>query len=155
MLQERVTIPARSEIDVPTKVTCRPWKESKTDIQWGTENVTIKSGQYVSRTLLANDRLSDVPVRVINARSEPIHLNAGIIVTDVQADIVVDNQLPDDNYVKKVCSAKQENEMSKAAPEFIDEMVVEIHNNCFLHESTVMALKSLLIKYQDLYSKLE
>jgi len=123
MLQERVTIPARSEIDVPTKVTCRPWKESKTDIQWGTENVTIKSGQYVSRTLLANDRLSDVPVRVINVRSEPVHLNAGIIIADVQAVTVIENQLAEDSHVKKVCSTKQENEMSKEIPIFIEEMI--------------------------------
>jgi len=81
-LQHDITVPARSEIDLPIKVICRPWKESPTDLEWSSENAII-SGVYVSRTLLPKDRLSDVPVRVINVQSEPVHLTAGTVIANV------------------------------------------------------------------------
>ena len=35
-LQEHVVIPARAEVDLPTRVVCKSWRESESDIQWGT-----------------------------------------------------------------------------------------------------------------------
>jgi len=83
-LQENTMIPARSEMDIKTKVICRPWKGDRTDIHWGTEPNTIRTGVHVSRTLIPNDRLYDIPVRVINVTSEPIMLSVGTQVANLQ-----------------------------------------------------------------------
>jgi len=71
-------------MDVVTRVICKPWKEGKTDVQWGTEPSTIVPGVHVSMTLITRDRLCDVPVRVINVLSGPSVVNAGATVADLQ-----------------------------------------------------------------------
>ena len=82
-LQEQVTIPARSEMDLPTRIVCRPWKENENDLQWGTEPNTMTKGVHVSRTIIPEDRLCDIPVRVMNVSNEPIQLSVGMTVANL------------------------------------------------------------------------
>ena len=97
ILEKSVLVPPRSEMDIPSKVLCRPWAESPNDLYWSTESTTLKPGLHVSRTLLPNDIMSDVPVRVINVRSESIQLSAGTVVADVQPVHVIENQSAEDS----------------------------------------------------------
>jgi hypothetical protein len=73
----------------------------------GTENATI-SGVYVSRALLPRERLSNVPVRVINVKCEPVHLLAGTVIANVQAVTVMDEERAEDETTVKVRQVTQE-----------------------------------------------
>ena len=151
-LQHDITVPARSEMDLPTKVICRPWKESPTDLEWGTENAKI-SGVYVSRTLLPRERLSDVPVRVINVKCEPVHLLAGTVIANVQAVTVMDEERAEDETTVKVRQVTQKDDVGENTLDFVEKLIEDVH--CSSPESTVLALRSLLTKYQDVFSTLE
>jgi len=46
-LQQDTVIPPRSQMDVVTRFICKPWKEGKTDVQWGYR--TYYDGAWSSR----------------------------------------------------------------------------------------------------------
>ncbi len=73
-LEEPVSIPPRSEMDISTRVMCRPWKEDKNDVQWSTVPTTIATGVHVSRTVIPGNRLYNIPVRVMNTTKEEVIL---------------------------------------------------------------------------------
>jgi transposase InsO family protein/predicted aspartyl protease len=153
-LQENVNIPARSEIDLPTKVICRTWKEAEADTQWGTEPTTVKKGVHVSRTLIPNDRLCDIPIRVVNVTTEPIQLSAGSTVANLQPVTVMAALPKSDEATKKIRMTRQDEEtMSKEIPKFIEALIEDVHPST--PESIVSKLVDLLMAYQDVFSKSE
>ena len=100
-VQEDTVVPPRSEIDLMTRVICRPSKESATDMYWGTELTTVVPGVHVSRTLIPTDRLCDVPVRVVNVLTEPVLLTAGTTVADVQPVTIIGSVSADHTSMKR------------------------------------------------------
>jgi len=78
-----------SEIDLPTKVICRPWKDNKLDAQWATEPTNLTNGIHGSRTLLPSERFNDIPVRVVNVLSKPVAHEAGMLVANLQPTEVI------------------------------------------------------------------
>src|SRR5664279_943815 len=157
-LQDDTVIPGRSEMNVATRVICRPWKEVTSDCQWGTEPTTMLPGVHVSRTLIPSDRLDDVLVRVVNVLSEPVTFLAGTVVAELQPVEVIDAMF--EESATSVIEAREEethtklpNEDDDGVPEFVRTLVDGVHPS--LPESTVLALESLLLRYQDIFSKSE
>jgi len=108
---------------------------------WGTEASTVQDGVHVSRTVIPDDRLTDIPVRVINVNNEPIHLVAGAVLSDLQAIEIVANI---ESKSKSVGEEK---------PVFIEKLMSDVHDS--VPESLTVALKNILLSYQDVFSKSE
>jgi len=91
VLQNNVTIPARSEANVSTKEILRNLSDSccNGNSSWSTEPRSVTSGVHVSRTVIPSDRLVDIPVRVMNARKESVIMKAGASIADVHPVTVV------------------------------------------------------------------
>jgi len=84
VLQEDVVIPARSEAVLPTQIQFQRLSETYSDEDWSTEVSSVQDGLFVSRTLVPRDTWSDVPVRVMNVKKEPMSLATGTIIADLQ-----------------------------------------------------------------------
>jgi len=67
-----VSIPARSEMDVNTNIICRFWTEGNHVTQWSTEPTTVRSGVHVSGTVIPENRLNEIPVRIMNTTNEEV-----------------------------------------------------------------------------------
>ena len=85
VLQGDVVIPSRTEVDLPTAVVVRRLSDDvgKGGLDWGTEPRPLVPGVHVSRTVIPGDRLSSIPVRAMNVRSEDVVLKAGTAVSDL------------------------------------------------------------------------
>ena len=85
ILQQDCVVPPRSEVDVPTCVVyndlSQRYPEGMTQ-QWTTQAHAARSGLQVSRTLMP-DADEDVPVRVLNIRQQPITLQTGTVISDL------------------------------------------------------------------------
>jgi RNase H-like domain found in reverse transcriptase/Reverse transcriptase (RNA-dependent DNA polymerase)/Zinc knuckle len=140
-LQEQVTIPARSEMDLPTRIVCRPWKENENDLQWGTEPNTMTKGVHVSRTIIPEDRLCDIPVRVMNVSNEPIQLSVGMTVANLHPVSVLET----------ATLQTREGNNDEEVPSFLEKLLNDVHPS--LNEETIQTLKDILMSYQDVFSK--
>ena len=76
VLQETVTVPARSEAVVPTQVQFHRLPV--------TEPVHLQHGLHVSRTLIPKGTWTDVPVRIMNVEKRPLPLKPGTVIADLQ-----------------------------------------------------------------------
>jgi transposase InsO family protein len=148
-LQEDTIVPARSEIDLPTKVVCCSWKEKGSDTHWGTEAAVMQKGVYVSRTLIPCDHFRDIPVRAINVTKEPVHLSAGRRVAELHTVIICKPKQDLDEITLKSC-ATMENAGTMKTPEFIEKLIEGVHPS--LSESAIASLRELLVNYQDVFS---
>ena len=87
VLAEDVVVPARSQLDINTKVVFSGLNVDNGPLnlsydveeQWGTESHEIKSGLLVARTLLPN-RAEGLPVRVMNVNDEPVGLYKDTVI---------------------------------------------------------------------------
>ena len=109
-LQESVIIPAKSEMNLPARVICRPWKEDMTDTYWGTEPTTIVKGVHVSGTIIPVDRLYNIPVRVVNVTAKSIHLAAGISIANLHPITIVEDLESAVKFVNRVRAVRQGDE---------------------------------------------
>ena len=84
MIQEPVTIPARSEVDVPTMVIFHNMSAVKLsdDGVWMSEASDIGEGIQSARTLTPQ-RAKDVPIRMMNVMDTDIHLSRRTAVSDM------------------------------------------------------------------------
>ena len=62
----------------------------RTDLQWGTEPNTMTKGVHASKTIIPEDRLCDIPVRVMDVSNEPIQLSMGMTVVNLHPVSVLD-----------------------------------------------------------------
>ena len=78
-LQTDAVIPSRSEVDLPTSVVMRRLSDKVNvhDAEWGTEPGSVVPGVHISRTLIPGDQLVNIPIRVMNVRSEDVVMKAG------------------------------------------------------------------------------
>jgi len=79
VLQEGVSVPARFETILPTKVQFRKLPNATSQVDWSTELAQIKSGVHVSRTLVPRDVWTNVPVRILNTNNEAVFLEPELL----------------------------------------------------------------------------
>ena len=90
ILQEEVTIPAGSELDLPTFAQYSDFKAPADDeTSWITGAREMRPGIRVSRTIVP-DRSEDIPVRVVNLNKGAVTLQAGTLVSDLEPVEVCD-----------------------------------------------------------------
>jgi hypothetical protein len=104
------------------------------------------------------DSFNDVPVRVINVSHSSAKLASGIIIADLQPVEVVESclselptSLPSEETSAKVRGVTAQ--LDEEVPEFIQRMINGVHAS--LPETTILALQSLLVAYQDVFSRSE
>jgi hypothetical protein len=155
VLEDTTEIPARSEAILPTKIVFRPQKEAWQDEEWGTEPAMLAPGVHVSRTIVPNDRVSNIPVRVVNVLSEPVRLNSGLVVADLQPLSVVClviNEASLRNARESQPGDAQKSELvmgSEDSPQ-INQIIDAIDPS--LPEGIVIELRKLLHRYETVFS---
>lgn len=148
IVQEDTSIPARSEIDVPTKVQFHRLPMSVDDGDWGTEPSCVQAGLYVSRTLVPQGVWSDVPVRMMNVSEQPVTLNSGTPITDLQQlEVLSDISFKDSDLTQ----AKQIGNDNQQIPDFVKKLLDEVDDS--VPESTCLALEAILMEHVDVFSQ--
>ena len=145
ILQQNTEIPPRSEVVVPTKVQFQRLPTSSYDQDWSTEVSCVKDGLHVSRTLIPRNVWTDVPVRVMNVKGEPLSLESGTVIADLQQVEVVETE--------GQCELNQFQDDSELVPEYIQKLVDGVDGS--IPESSCLALRSILMKHADVFSKNE
>jgi len=148
VLQEDVTIPARSEVDLPTKVILSRLSGEQLieGVEWGTGAGSLGPGLHVSRAIIPSNRLTDIPVRVMNVRTEPISIKSGASVSDLHPATIVgpvqDNvSIPGHQVVE---------DRQQEVPQFLRSLVDGAHES--LDDDTRAALSDVLTEYADTFS---
>ena len=97
-------------------------------------------------------------MRVINVSHSSAKLASGIIIADLQPVEVVESclselptSLPSEETSAKVRGVTAQ--LDEEVPEFIQRMINGVHAS--LPETTILALQSLLVAYQDVFSRSE
>jgi len=140
MLEEDVVIPARSEARVPTKMQFRRIPNSLENTDWSTESLCVKEGIHVSRTLVPHDSWSNIPVRVMNVKKEPISLKCNTVMSTLQEVDVVGNEQ------QNISSEIQDGSTGKnVVPEFLQKMIDGVDPS--IPESTCLALEAILLRH--------
>jgi len=152
VLHGNVVIPSRSEVDLPTTVVLRRLTDDvHTDgVEWGTEPQLLVPGVHVSRTIISGNRLSDIPVRAMNVRSEDVVLKAGTNVADLNPVTVLSTfpTVPE----SQLMDGKPREEKDEV-PQFIRDLIEKVDGS--VPESTVQVLTEILLKHVDVFSKSE
>ena len=145
-LQEDVTIPARAEVDLPTKIILnRLSGEVLPDgVEWGSESGSMRPGLHVSRAIVPSNRLTDIPVRVMNVRSEPMFIKSGTAVANLHPVMVV-GSVPE-----KVPASKHKAVDRPEMPQFLKSLVDGAHYS--LEDDVRAALGDVLMEYADTFS---
>jgi len=115
--------------------------------QWDTEPTTLQKDVHVARTLLRQDRLQDVPVRVIHVTQDNVYLTAVRQIANLHTMEPIEPALMHSQDSMKIRSNKElaEDEI----PEFIKKLLVNDHPS--VPHETVVKLKMLLLKYLDVF----
>ena len=142
ILQQNTEIPPRSEVVVPTKVQFQRLPTASNDQDWSTEVSCAKDGLHVSRTLIPRNVWTNIPVRVMNVKSEPMSLESGTVIADLQQVEVVET--------KGQCGLNQFQDNSELIPEHIQKLVDGVDDS--IPESSCLALRSILMKHADVFS---
>ena len=146
VLQEDVMIPARVETNMSTKVIFRGSLADQSDPQWGTETKSLAPGLRVARTIVPNDRVNDIPIRVVNTSPEAITLKAGTTISNLVPLEIVERMAGD---VSTSTTTPPAVETSRT----IEEMISHVHES--LPGSSVIKLKEVLTEYNDIFSQSE
>ena len=148
MLQEDVVIPARSEMDLPTKVILnRLLGEMPTEgVEWGTEPGSPRPGLHVSRAIIPSSRLTDIPVRVMNVHTEPMFIKSGTTVSDLHPVTVVSPVQENVSIPRHQIMDGQKLEL----PQSLRSLVDGAHAS--LGDDVRAALGSILMEYADTFS---
>jgi len=78
VLAEDTVVPARSQVDVSTKLVydSLDFLPGNQQEVWGTESTRVKDGLLVARTIVP-DKIDDVPVRILNTTNAPVVVSKG------------------------------------------------------------------------------
>jgi len=134
-----VVIPPESQLDVSTKTvfnSVHTRKESQCTT-WSTEPVEVKEGLLVASTILPN-RVTKVPVRLMNTTSHPIKLVRGTVVTELNPVEPLEGAAP-------ICDKR----VQVTDESVVDEVMSTIP------EDTRKKLRGILTKYSSVFSKAE
>ena len=148
VLQEDVIIPARSQAIVPTKVQFRRLPTEFNDDDWSTELSHVKEGLHVSRTLIPRGSWTDVPVRIMNVKEEPISLKPGTVIVDLQQVEVVKEIVQLNSDATKV---KQVESDASSVPSYLQKLIDDADDS--IPKSARLALEAILMKHADVFSQ--
>jgi len=147
VLEDDVIIPARSEMIVPTKMQFRKMSGGVYEPDWSTESTCVKEGLHVSRTLVPRDVWTDIPVRVMNVKEEPMTLKANTVMSNLQEVEVVSKE-----EMKNTAKLEVKDVSDKeAVPEYLQKMIDSVDDS--IPESTCLALEAILLRYADVFSQ--
>jgi len=148
VLQENVIIPARSEAVVPTKVQFQRLPTELNNDDWSTELSHVIDGLHVSRTLIPRDAWTDIPVRIMNVKKQPISLQPGIVISDLQQVEVVKEATQSDSDEPKV---KQVDCDTHPVVSCLQKLIDGVDDS--IPESACLALEAILMKHMDVFSQ--
>jgi len=141
IVEDDVVVPPRSQCDLRTKaVFGRLPLEGARRGTWATEPHQLKEGLLVAGTLLP-DRVTDLPVRVLNVSNRPVSLHKRSTVSKLAA-VTTEGRL-----------GTAEDSFSPENNKIIEEMVSRVSPD--LPDSTKGHLRQLLRKYNHVFSKNE
>ena len=147
MLEEDVVVPARSETTVPTKMQFRRIPNSLENTDWSTESSCVKEGIHVSRTLVPHGSWSNIPVRIMNVKMEPVSLKSNTVVSTLQeVDVVGEERLDTSNETEVGSVGKDD-----VVPQFLQKMIDGVGPS--IPESTCLALEAILLRHVGVFSK--
>ena len=142
-VENDVTIPARSQMDISTKVLFKERPERMMNGYWGTESASIQPGVYSARTLIPADRVDNIPVRVINVNSSPVHLSSKTTISNLQPVSVEDISV----------NGEQQAGNQRDLPPLLRTLIDGVHDS--VPESIRLKLQSLLLKHMPAFSTSE
>jgi len=148
VLQEDAVVPAKSQVNVSTKVEVHKLPTLYDGADWGTEPSNVRAGLHVSRTLVPQNAWSDVSVRVMNVKTESVCLNAGTVIASLQPVEVVEEASSHDRNQTKV---KQVEDNPRSVPEYVQKLLDGVDGS--IPESACLALEAILVKHQDVFSQ--
>ena len=150
VLEEDTVVPARTEVNVATKVQFHRLPTSADDGDWGTEPSRVRGGLHVSRTLMPHNIWSNVPIRVMNVNEQPVVLKSGTHIADLQqVEVLNEDPVTDANSTK----VKQIDDSVRSVPDFIQKLVDGVDDS--IPESACLALEAILCEYSDVFSQEE
>jgi hypothetical protein len=156
ILQKEVTIPPRSQMDLPAKVIFNGRPDAEEAVDWATEPVYVAEGVYLARTLLPGKQFTDVPVRAVNMKTSPVTLPAGTHLSILHPSFVVtevskpEGGASHQGPTSRVTDTSPGKEQSVA---FIEQLVQTVHGS--VPSDVVSSLKQLLMRYADVFSTAE
>jgi len=148
VLTEDAVVPARSQVNVSTKVEVHKLPTLYDGADWGTEPSNVKAGLHVSQTLVPQNAWFDVPLRVMNVKTEPVRLNAGTVIASLQPVEVVEKASSHDKNQTKV---KQAEDDPRSVPEYVQKLLDGANGS--IPENACLALEAILVKHQDVFSQ--
>ena len=104
-------------------------------------------GVYVSRTAVPTDRLTDIPVRVMNVRKESFIVKAGVCLANLQPVSVIGSFHVEDRAEQKVKSSTS----SLKTPAFAQKLIHGVDTS--LRDSTRRVLMDILTQHADVFSQ--
>jgi len=147
VLQEGVTVPARCESILSTKVQFRKLPNATDQEDWSTELAQIKGGVHVSRTLVPRDAWTNVPVRILNTNNEAVFLEPELLVSDLQQ---VDVLCEMDSDTKTAVKAQRVESETIQVPEYLEKLLCAVDDT--IPEDARQALEAILVSHLDVFS---
>jgi len=147
VLQEDVIIPARSEATVSTKMQFRKIPSGRQDGDWSTELSCVRDGLHVSRTLTPRNIWTDIPVRDMNVKEEPITLKSNTVMSNLQEVNVVNEDTQSTSVETQVKQVDEED----AIPDYLQKLIDSVDGS--IPESTSLTLEAILVRYADVFSQ--
>jgi len=120
-LSSDAVIPPRSQVDLSTHVVFRSSSDWKLTTEWATEAKSIQLGVYFARTLVSSTSIADVPVRVMNIKSQPVRIKAGTNLADLQP-VVIDESAA-------VRSTSSTTEATSGVDNDVPEFIIDLDDN--------------------------
>ena len=153
--QQDVIIPSRSEADLATKVVFKKLLDvrERGDVAWMTEPTRVTDGVYASRTVIPDDRFDDIPVRVMNVKQEPVIVQAGASVADLQPVNVLGSMQVGGSAARQEGVSVVESSEEKERLGFIEGLIGGMHES--VPDGVRSATVNVLQQYSDVFSKLD
>ena len=114
---------------------------------WSTKPTVIQPGVYAARTLAPDGELEEVPVRVMNVRSEPQTLRAEVVVGELEQV----EQVEQVNSVDE--TVNMDPPSSEPEPAYVEQLIKGVDPS--VPESAVLYLRQLLLENRKVFSESE
>jgi len=147
VLQEGMSVPARSESILPTKMQFRKLPNATLQEDWSTELAQIKGGVHVSRTLVPRDVWTNVPVRILNTNNEAVFLEPELLVADLQQASVLREI---DSTRKMAAKVQRVGSEAVQVPEYLEKLHNAVDDT--IPEDACQALEAILMSHLDVFS---
>jgi len=118
--------------------------------QSSTEPTTARSGVHVSGTVIPDNKLNEIPVRIMNTTNEEVELKKGTVLSELQPVTVTEDVRSE---ATKMMSVKEVETTIDDVPRVLQKLIDNV--DASVPESTVLAMKGLLLSYRDAFSKSE